>query len=256
MLWHPAAVRIITTIVFGALLLAAAPAASQPRFGVEAAAGQNIGLTSYVDNVVVVQGNRPLLVDEIAGTGAAFDLRFVLNQWEIGGAVHFFDRDTIRIHHRGLEELPENRIRPDGSVDDAGIDYSAIEPIRSPSPATQPGSLLIVDIGAGYRWYVVDTAFGLYFPVYGGLVATHVLDPNQPTILGVSAATGFGLSYDVAPPIGVFVSGRIHGVLTPAYRPLADASRTSSTAGETTEEAVFSAMAHATAVVGLQFTVR
>jgi hypothetical protein len=250
-------VRLVFTILTAAILVTASPdVRAQPRFGVEAAAGQNVGFTSYVDNVVVVQGNRPLLVDEITGTGAAFDLRFVLNEWEIGAGVHLFDRDTIRIHHRGLEELPENRIRPDGSVDDSGIDYAEIEPIRSPSPATQPGSLLVIDVGAGYRWYVIDTSFGLYFPVYGGLVATHILEPNQPTILGVSAATGFGLSYDVAPPIGVFVSGRVHGVLTPAYRPLADAARTSTTAGETTEEAVFSAMAHGVAIVGLQFTVR
>lgn len=245
---------VILTALFGTLL--AANAVAQPRFGLEVSAGQNIGLTSYVDNVVVLQDDLPLLADELVGSGVGLSLDFLFSKWAVGAEVRLFDRETIRLHHRGTQTLPAGRVRADGSVDDSGVDYVAFGPVRGPSPRTQPGDLLLIDIGASYRFYVLDSAFMLWFPVGGSLVATKILETSQPTIFGVGASTGVGFGYVIAPPIGVFISGLAHGILTPAYRPLSDAARGSYTSGESTEEAVFSSMAYASVMVGLQFTIR
>lgn len=248
--------RVIAATVGLTVWLAASAVGAQPRFGVELGAGQNLGFTPYVDNVVLLQGQRPILVDELPGSGAAFDLRFIFSRWAVGGAVRLFDRETIVIHHRALEDLPSNRIRSDGSIDDAGIDYEAIDPIRSPSPQARPGDLLLIEMGAAHRFYVLDGALSVFFPLGGAVVGVKVLEVNQPTILGLMASTGFGASYDIAPPFGIFLQGMVQGVLTPAYRPAADTARTSFTAGESTEEAVLGTMGFGSALVGLQLTVR
>lgn len=240
----------------GLSLVASSTAAAFPRFGVELAAGQNLGVTSYVDNIVVLQGDLPLLADELIGSGAGFHLAFIFSKWSVGAEVRLFDRDTIRLHHRGTEAIPSGRIRPDGSVDDSGTDYVPFGPVRSPSPRTQPGDLLLIDIGASHRFYLLDGPFSLWFPVGASIIATRVMETSQPTVLGLGANVGVGAGYAIAPPITVIVTGKMHGILTPAYRPLADAARGSYTVGETTEEAVFSSMAYGSAMVGLQFTIR
>ena len=231
-------------------------AQAQPRFAVELGAGQNIGLTSYVDNVVVLQGDLPLLADELPGSGVAVVLDFVFSKWAIGTEVRFFDREKIRLHHRGTQTVPPNRVRADGSVDDAGIEYAEIDPVRSPSPRVQPGDLLLIDVGASYRFMLIDSAFTLWFPVGASVLATKILEAAQPTILGLGASTGIGMGYAIAPPVGIVLNATINGILTPAYRPLADASRGSYAAGETTEEAVFSSMAYGSVILGLQLTIR
>lgn len=234
----------------------AAQAWAQPRFAVEVSAGQNVGLTPYVDNVVLLQGERPVLVDELPGTGAAFDLHFLFSNWLVGGSVRFFDRETIRIHHRGTEDLPDNRIRPDGSIDDAGVDYEPIEPIRSPTPIARPGDLLVVDFGTAYRFYALDGPFSVFFPVSAAFVGVKVLETNRPTILGLRGGLGAGASIAVAPPFALFVQGSAEGLITPAYRGMADTARTSHAAGEGTEKAVVSTMAYGSALIGIQFTVQ
>lgn len=248
--------RAASLTTFCIIVFWSALAIAQPRFGVEVSAGQNLGLTSYVDNVVVLQDDLPLLADELVGSGVGFNLDFLFSKWAVGAEVRLFDRETIRLHHRGTTSLPAGRVRPDGSVDDSGIDYVEFGPVRSPSPATQPGDLLLIDIGANYRLYVLDSAFMLWFPVGASVLATKILETSQPTIFGVGGSTGVGFGYVIAPPIGVFVSGLAHGILTPAYRPLGDAARGSYVSGESTEEAVFSSMAYASIMVGLQFTIR
>ena len=247
--------HILAAVVFLALAWSSV-ASAQPRFGVEVSGGQNLGLTSYVDNVVVLQGDLPLLADELVGNGFALSLDFLFSKWAVGAEVRLFDRETIRLHHRGTETLPAGRVRSDGSVDDSGIEYVAFGPVRSPSPRTQPGGLLLIDIGASYRFYLIDGTFSLWLPVGGSLLATKILETGQPTIFGLGTHTGVGLGYIIAPPVGVILNGTVHGVLTPAYRPLADAARGSFVAEETTEEAVFSSMAYASVLVGLQFTIR
>lgn len=248
--------RFTTLITLFAIVIISRPAGGQPRFGVEVAAGQNVGVTSYVDNVVVLQGDLPLLADELPGTGAAFTLDFIFSNWSVGAEARLFDRDTIRLHHRGLETLPPNRVRPDGSVDDSGVEYVELAPVRSPSPVTQPGDLLLIDVGAAYRFYVVDGRFALWFPLGASVLAAKVLEPALPTVLGLGAEVGVGAAYEVASPIGIYTQAQLRGVLTPAYRPLADASRGSFVAGESTEEAVFSSMGYGSFVVGLQITIR
>ncbi len=252
---RPTLLCLISTTVLLALLVAV-PAVAQPRFGVEIGAGQNVGLTSYVDNLVVLQGDLPLLADELPGSGVAFTLDFIFSKWSVGAEVRLFDRDRIRLHHRGTETIPAGRIRADGSVDDAGIEYVPFGPVRSPSPSAQPGDLLIIDIGASHRFYLLDGAFSLWFPVGASVLATKILETSQPTIIGLGANAGIGAGYIIAPPIGIVLTAAAHGVLTPAYRPLADAARGSFVAGETTEEAVFSSMAYASVMIGLQFTIR
>ncbi len=248
--------RLLTIFTFVLGFAFATSATAQPRFAVELAAGQNVGFVPYVDNVVVLQGGRPVLVDELPGNGATFDLRFVFSNWVVGGNVRLFDRDTIVIHHRGTEDLPPNRVRPDGSIDDTGVEYEPVERVRSASPMARPGDLLAVDLGTGYRLYAIDGPFTLYFPFSLGVVGVKVLEVNQPTILGLLAAVGTAASYSVAPPFGVFLSAQVHGMVTPAYRTAADTARTSYTAGESTLEAVLGATAFGSVMLGIEFRVR
>lgn len=242
--------------VLVAASLYARASAAEPRFGLELSAGQNIGLTSYVDNVVVLQGDLPLLADDLPGSGLAAHLNFIFNAWAVGMRLRLFDRSTVRLHHRGTTPLPPGRVRANGSVDDSGIRYEPIDVQRSPTPSAEPGNLMMLEVGASYRFYVLDDAFALWFPVGGSVAGVKILETSQPMIVGLGASTGVGIGYTIAPPVGIVLQGDIAGILTPAYRPLSDASRGSYAVGETTEEAVFSTMAYVVVTLGLQFTIR
>lgn len=237
-------------------LVAPDETSAQTRFGVEVAAGRNIGFVPYIDNVVVLQGNRTALADEALGSGSAGVVRFLFEELEAGLGVRLFDRDTLIIHHLGDTELPEHRQRADGSIDDAGVVYSEVDRVRIASPASRPGDLFMFDLGAGWRYYVLSGAFSLYVPLAGAVVGMKVLEANRPLILGVDASTGVGLELSVAKPVRLFLAARAHGLITPTYHPMADAARTSHATQEGTEDAVLGATAFGTVLLGLQLVIR
>lgn len=253
---RPPFTRYAISAVLFATALSPIDATAESRVGLELSAGQNVGITSYVDNIVVLQGDLPLLADDVPGAGLALHVNFLFNAWAVGLRLRFFDRNMVRLHHRGTSALPPGRVRSDGSVDDAGVVYEPIDVQRSPNPSSQPGNLMLLELGASRRFFLVDDAFSLWLPVGGGVVAAKILETAQPMIVGLSAATGVGMSYAIAPPIGIVLQGDLAGILTPAYRPLSDASRGSYVVGEATEEALFSSMAFVAVTLGLQITIR
>jgi hypothetical protein len=84
----------------------------------------------------------------------------------------------------------------------------------------------------------------------------HVNETNRPWVFGFFGYSGLTASFDVAPPVGVFASGRLTGVITPSYLDFDDASRAAVTVGDATEAAAFDTMLYASILFGLQFTVR
>ncbi len=231
-------------------------ASAQPRFGIEASVGQSIGVTTYVDNAVYVQDNQPFIADENADSGISLALTFVFTRVEVGLDLRWFSRDSVTVNYAGTENLPEGRIRPDGSVDDAGIQYEAVEPITL-NVARGRGSLFVGSLFAGYRFYLYDgESVQFYVPAVGGLVMTHVQEDSLEYEFGLTANTGIGMSVDVSSPVAIFATTRLHGLVTPTYGRQTDASRAATKTGETTFSATMDSFIFASLTLGIQFAIR
>ena len=241
------------------LVLLGAPGAvfAQTNFGLELGIGPNFGLTPYIDNVVILDDDIPLLVDEQPGGGVNFALRFLFDDLEIGAKIHLYDRTTVITHHRGTDPIPPNRVRPDGSVDDAGVIYEPVERRSSTVPSRGRGDLMMVGMSGGWRWYFLNRAgVSMYIPVVGTVVGVTVLEANNPWVIGLSAGSGLGVSYQLGEPVAIFASAQVDGVVTPGYRSLSDSARTGFTAGESTEEALFASFFQSNVLVGIRVVLR
>jgi len=248
--------RILPNSLFACVFLFSASAFSQPRIAVEVSGGAGLGFNPYVDNVVILDSDVPVLVDELPGPGLHFQLSFLFSELELSGGIQLFNRNVLIQHHRGTSTIsPRDRQRPDGSIDDSGVDYVAVEETRIETSAKN-GDLLMGKIGAGYRFYLLDDTFRFYIPVSTGLVFLTILEPTQPLKTGLFLDAGVGSSVEVADPISIFIDARINGAITPSYAPLSDAARTSFLNDESTEGTLFSSFLSATFLIGFQVTIR
>ncbi len=231
---------------------------AQPRFGLEAAVGQGGGATPYIDNAAYLDFDTPTLADEIPGTGASFSFHLVFDELEANLGLQLFDREQVEITHVSDESLPENRVRPDGTIDDAGIEYRKLADSRRLTvPDRSRGALVLGTLGAAYRWYFFSSErFDFYAPFGGGLGFIHIDEEARPWVFGLFGFSGVAASFDVAPPVGIFVSARVNGLVTPSYLDFDDASRAAVIVGDSTEAAAFDTMIYGSVQFGLQFTVR
>ncbi|MFP4597185.1 MAG: hypothetical protein ACLFVJ_02975 [Persicimonas sp.] len=264
-----AAIATACLTVASALLLPRAANAEPPQFGIEVDAGTGIGLTSYLRNEVRTEVDRtrtdeqgrfllrPFLADRDTGQATSVAARLVASNIVAGLSLRWFDLPSDEIHHEGNQLISQNRRRPDGSVDDSGVDYRRIDP-PSEELITEDdrNTLLVFGLDAEYRFIWPTEAVDIFVPVGGGLVLTHVNRDAAPYRLGLQASSGIGVSVEFLSGISLVLSGRAHALATTHYGRRDDSARRSSNIGESTEAAYFSTLVYATGNLGLQFRIR
>jgi hypothetical protein len=243
--------------------------AEPPQFGVEIEAGTGAGLTPYLRNHVRTEVDRtrtddqgrfllaPQLADRRTSQGTSVAARLVATNIAAGLSVRWFDLVEDEIHHVGQRPITEDRLRPDGSVDDSGVDYQPLRsPIRQTLPEDEREHLLLIGLDGEYRFIWPTETVDIFVPVGAGLVYTHVRRPAAPFRLGVQANTGVGAAAAVFGGVSLVLTGRIHGLATTHYGRRSDAAHRAVAIGESTESAFFSTLAYGTISLGLQFTIR
>lgn len=270
----------ILTVAVGVLLVAAvclwpASASAQPKFGIEVEGGRNIGLTPYLRSLVYSEAEllgesfdqsesfRPYLGNARAGWGTNLEVRVVARQ--IYGSLSFrwFEVGDGSVHYKGFRpnhesaRLRPTRIRPDGSIDDAAVQYRELEsPVRFRLSEARRANLLVFGLNGGYRFYVYQGSFDVFIPVGGGLIATHLTGRRNPVRPGLEARSGVGGAFDFASILSLVVNARLHGLVTPNYLRRSDAARRAAETGGNSGSAFFSAMLYPSLNVSLRFTIR
>ncbi|MFW5966886.1 MAG: hypothetical protein ACOCV2_05175 [Persicimonas sp.] len=248
-----------------ALALPSSAHADPPDFGIEVEGMTGLGLSPYLRNSVrteteeTAEGERlrPYLVDEATGVGNGARARLVASNIAAGLGLRWFELPEERIHHRGLDTISPDRRRPDGTVDDAGVDYEPLRPVdENPIPEEARDTLLVFGLDGEYRFFWSGEVLDVFVPVGGGLVLTHVTREAAPFRLGLEASSGLGVQFDLADGFALMASGRLHALATPHYGRRSDAAYRSATIGETTEAAYFSTLAYASANLAVQFQIR
>ena len=247
----------LARLAFAAVCLPTAVHA-QSRFGIEVAAGQAGGATSYVRNTTYLQDDTLFLANELAGTGLALNLAFVFTDLELSFNAMLFDRSRVQLHHQAESDgpIPTDRIRPNGTIDDSGYTYRSITPTSVTLPDRSRGSLLLTTATGGWRYFILQGDVDVWVPISAGLAITHISEPTRPWVFGVVGSVGLGVTFDVAKPIAIFAQTRFSGVLTPTYGLQSDASRTSASVGESTLSASVSTLLYSTFTLGVQVTIR
>jgi hypothetical protein len=250
-------------------------ASAQPKFGFEVEGGRNVGLTPYLRNIVVAEREllgdsfdetrpfRPYLGDEESGWGTHLELRFITRGIYGSLSVRWFSIDESTVHHRGYlpnhddNTLRSTRVRPDGTVDDAAVDYRPLEG-NIPIPLSEPdaANLLVLGLNGGYRFYVYEGPVDIFLPVGGGLVLTHVTRPREPWRPGLEARAGVGAAFKFSSLLSLVVQSQIHGMATAAYGRRSDSARRAAETGGGTGAAFFSTMIYPSFDVSLRFTIR
>lgn len=279
----PAQVRLaawpLVAFAFGALVFVGLTwpqmASAQPKFGLEVEGGRNVGLTPYLRNIVVAEREllgqtfdesrpfRPYLGDQESGWGTHLELRFITRGIYGSLSVRWFSVEESTVHHRGYlpnhddNTLRPTRVRPDGSVDDAGVDYRPLEgdipiPLREPESA----NLLVLGLNGGYRFYVYEGPVDVFLPVGGGLVLTHVTRPREPWRPGIEARAGVGAAFQISSLLSLVVQSRMHAMATAAYARRSDSARRAAETGGGTGAAFFSTMIYPSFDLSLRFTIR
>lgn len=260
--------RRLATIVGVALTLLPTWAHAQQRFGIEIQAGQNIGLTSYKQNIIVVEDStvtdingeqeyQPYLANEETNWGGHLVARLLINDFEVSLSGQWYTRDRLTIHHKGQQTLPRNRRRPDGSFDDSGVDYIKLETPRvREAPSRGRGNLFVATASGGYRWTFYDALFQMYVPVGLGVSLVSIQEDSQPLLLGGQLHAGLGASYKLSENLALSASARLHGLLSFHYGDVSDAARRAQQVNEGTEEALFSSMWSTSGMVGIVYIIR
>lgn len=252
-----------------AALAPARAAAEPPQFGVEVGGGTAAGLTSYLRNEVALEEDRtrtdeqgrpllqPFLADRQTGTGTSVAVRLIASNIAAGVSLTWFDLPQNNLHHAGASALSRSRIRPDGSIDDSGIDYAELDPvIEQPISEDMRRTLFVMGLDAEYRFMWPGDNIDIFVPAGAGLVITHVNRDAGPYRLGLDISSGVGVTINLSESIGLVLEGKLHGLATSHYGRRADAARRAVEIDETTEEAFFSTLVYASGNAALQFTIR
>lgn len=259
------------------VLLSALPesAGAQPKFAVEIEGGRNAGLTPYLDDVVYTDAEfggeaysgtesfRPYLADERSGWGGNVGVHLTSDGIVAGLTFRWFDIGVASVHHRGTvpgstnDQLRPTRIRPDGTVDDHGVDYEAMdEDVRISIGRADAANLFVAGLEGGYRFYVYRGDIDVFVPAVGSVVMTHLGRRAAPFQFGLGAKTGVAATFDFISVISVVTGAHIQGFATPQYWHRSDAAYRASVLDESTESALFSSQLSVSFDVALQFTIR
>ena len=205
----------------------------------------------------------PYLVDEQSGLGALGRLRLLIGQFELGLMLTFFQRDSVQVLMRGEASLPPGRRRPDGSLDDHGARYEAVEPFEHSVRSRERASLLAVGLTGGWRFVLYRSAqLLLYLPVGGGVGQIGIADlvgTSCPTILaslgclGLFVDGGLGVRFGLGPRVNLVLDGRFGAIGAFAPRHPTAAARPEL---ESSLESLFDTMIHAGVSAGLQIKIR
>ncbi|MGM0558851.1 MAG: hypothetical protein ACQEVA_20860 [Myxococcota bacterium] len=260
---------LLIALTLGAILAPAGALAITPEFGVEVEAGRGTGLSPYMRNEVFTEVDRsstdgegrflltPFLADRRSGSGAAFQLRLVGGRIAAGLSLRTYALEQWRIHHRGTDQITQERIRPDGTIDDSGVDYVELEaPLDRPASESEQSTLFEIGLGANYRFVWPGQTVDFFVPVGGKLVLMHEAKRLGLYRLGLQATSGAGVAFDFVPNLSFLMVGRVHALTTTHYGRRSDAARRAVEVDESTESALFSTMLSASINLGLQFRIR
>jgi hypothetical protein len=266
----------LATLVVLATLVstAATPASAQDqRFALEIAGGRAIGISPYREDVVVLESDFdrngasiPYLVDEITGSGTLGRIHALFGSIEVGLVFATYDRSRIVLRERGDRELPDSRRRPDGSVDDTGVEYSTLPASRTERVIDPTrSSLLTYAVTAGYRFYLTSGLLNLYVPLGGGLTHAYIADLHGldcpalfflPGCIGLVAEAGLGLHIDLGERIDLIADARLGatGTFEPSYR--GDGATNAYETDGSTADALFTALLSGMVGVGIHVQIR
>lgn len=249
------------------------------RFAVELMLGRSTGLTPYQRDVVFMQPTgevdatgtalaRPYLAHELNGWGGQLGMRFLIGDMEVGLSIHTLSREQLKLNWRGDRTIQVTRQRPDGSVDDSGVTYTARPagtedgsdlwlPQTTRVSQRGRGSLVVGVFGGGKRFELWrQQRWRLFAPAGGGVVLTHITEDAQPYKLGVQLEGGVGAEFDLAENIAISASGRLMALGTMAYGRRDDASRRAAIVGEGTASTLFASMLYTNLGVSLIYMIR
>lgn len=240
-----------------------------PEFGVELEAGRSTGFSPYMRNEVFTEVDRtatdddgrflltPFLADRRTGSGVSFQLRLVAGRIAAGLSLRTYALEQWRIRHRGADQITQDRIRPDGTIDDSGVDYVELEaPIDRPASDSEQSTLFEIGLGASYRYVWPGETVDFFVPIGGKFVLMHEAQRLGLYRLGVQASSGGGVAFDFIPNLSFMMVGRVHALATTHYGRRSDAARRAVEVDESTESALFSTMLSASINLGFQFRIR
>jgi len=248
--------------------------ASCQSFGIEGTVGTSYGLTPYRRNIVhTVETNepdpsagnngqslvQPYLADETNEWGPHVALRVLIDSFSIGVSAQFHERSRIKIHHQGTSLISQRRQRPDGTYDDAGVEYVPLdEPQTIVSRQRNRGSLFVGALQGGWRWQVPIQipSFSLFVPLEAGVTMIYVSEPAEPIVFGLRAETGLGGAYDLSENFALRAGGMFGALATIEYNRLEDATRRAEIVGQGTGASLFSSLIQGTLEIGVLFRVR
>ncbi len=243
-------------------------------FGIEGTIGTSYGLTPYRRNIVhTIETNepdpsagnngqslvQPYLADETNEWGPHVALRVLIDSFSIGASAQFHERSRIRIHHQGTSLISQRRQRPDGTYDDAGVEYVPLEePQQVVSRQRNRGSLFVGALQGGWRWQIPMQipSFSLFVPLEAGVTMIYVSEPAEPIVFGLRAETGLGGTYDLSENFALRAGGMFGALATIEYNRLEDATRRAEIVGQGTGAALFSSLIQGTLEIGVLFRVR
>ena len=236
--------------------------------------GQSQGLTPYQRNIVYTsdtnepdpdpnaQGRslvRPYLADESNGWGPHVALRMLVDSFSVSLAAQWHAREQLTVHHEGSSLISQRRQRPDGSYDDAGVDYTPLdEEELIPARQRNRGDLFVSSLQGGWRWQFIQDweGFSVFVPMEAGLVLVYISEPARPIVFGLRAEAGLGVSYKLTDTFSLRTSATLSALGTLEYNPLEDATRRAEITGSSTASSLFSSMIQSTLDFGLIFRVR
>jgi len=261
-----------------ALLVAAVlprAASAQPTFAVEVEGGRTVGLTPYLQNLVYtgaqIRGDnsassgrfQPFLADEKSSWGTDIAVRLVSDNLQAGLTAQWFDISSAEVHHRGRARngsdgrLRATRIRPDGTVDDSGVEYRQLdESIDLSLDPSRRASLFVFGAEVGYRFYLYSGEVDLFAPVVGSALVTYLNRDFAPVRPGLGVKSGISAAFDFVSVMSLVVGGRLEWFATANYWNRSDAARRASELDQSTESALFSSQLSASLSIGLQFAIR
>lgn len=264
--------RPLALVISLSMLAAALPAAAQQRLRVEATVGQSTGLTSYRRDVLYAQETaepdpdpaldgaglvQPYLADETNTWGAHLALRLLIDQFIVGISTQWHLRDQLVLHHQGDTLLSQKRQRPNGSWDDAGVDYAPLEQERViTSRQRNRGLLFVGTLAGGWCFEFFEDPFTLRLPLTLGVTMVNIAEPAQPYVFGLKAEAGAGASYRFTENFALTGGARLGALGTIEYNAYADAARRAQLTGRGTEAALFSTLVQASLELGVMFIVR
>lgn len=252
----------------------ATEAHAQQRVHAEITVGQSTGLTPYMRDVIDTQDSSefdpnpdpdfagtPLLqtylADESNGWGSHIRARLRLGDYLIAASAQFHPRSQLVRHHKATTLESRSRLRPDGTFDDAGVEYTELEEKETVAAGQRNrGVLFVSSLQGGYSLEYNIEPFTLSVPFTAGLCMVNISEPAMPYAFGLRATTGLDGQYKLADNFAVTANFGLSALATMEYQNRQDAARRASLTGQGTSNALFSSLVQSWLEVGVVFIIR